>query len=157
MYRRILLPFDTGGVPEAVARHVIALAAAHGAAISGLRVIPIVTSGEAFFDKIQVEPGSRGAKLREEAESEFNRLARLGQEAGIAFSGEVLFTEKPEAEAIVTYAAEHDCDLIVMPTARGRAVALADGPTWKTRCAAALTFRCCSSPPRRMHRKRGSQ
>ncbi len=116
MYRRILLPFDTGGVPEAVARHVIALAAAHGAAISGLRVIPIVTSGEAFFDKIQVEPGSRGAKLREEAESEFNRLARLGQEAGIAFSGEVLFTEKPEAEAIVTYAAEHDCDLIVMPT-----------------------------------------
>ncbi|MDH7488553.1 MAG: universal stress protein [Anaerolineae bacterium] len=116
MYRKILLPFDTGGVPETVARHVIALAAAHGAALSGLRVIPVVSSGEAFFDKIQVELGSRGAKLREEAESEFNRLARLGQEAGIAFSGEVVFTEKPEAEAIVTYAAEHDCDLIVLPT-----------------------------------------
>lgn len=116
MYRKILLPLETGGMPEAVARHVIALAAAHGAAISGLRVIPVISSGEAFFDKFQVELGSRGAKLREEAESEFSRLARLSQEAGVAFSGEVVFTEKTEAEAIVAYAAEHGCDLIAMPT-----------------------------------------
>ncbi len=116
MYRKILLPLDTSGIPDAVARHVVSLAASHGAAIMGLRIVPVVSSGEAFFDKIQVEPGSRGAKLREEAQAEFAHLESISRDAGVAFSGEVVFTERPEAEAIVTYAAEHDCDLIVMPT-----------------------------------------
>lgn len=116
MYHRILLPFDVGGVPDGVAQHVVSLAAAHGAVVLGLRVIPVVTSGEAFFDKIQVEPGSRGARLRDEAQAEFSRLASLGKDAGVTFSGDVLFTEKAEAEAIVTYATENGCDLIVMPT-----------------------------------------
>lgn len=116
MYRKILLPIDTGGVPDAIARHAISLAAAHGAVLSGLRVIPVVSSGEAFFDKIQTEPGSRGAKMRDEAEAAFTHLGKLGQDAGVAISGEVIFTEKPEADAIVAYATEQGFDLIVMAT-----------------------------------------
>lgn len=119
MYRRILFPLDSDSVPDAVAQHVMALAKAHGAAVVGLRVVPVVTSGEAFFDKIQTELGSRGAKLREEALAQFGRLETLSERAGVDFSGEVIFSEQPEAAAIATYAAEHECDLIVM-TSRPR-------------------------------------
>lgn len=114
MYRRILFPLDSGSVPDAAAEHVMSLAKVHGAAVVGLRVVPVVSSGEAFFDKIQTEPGSRGAKLREEAQAQFGRLEMLGGRAGVGFSGEVIFSEQPEAEAIAAYAAEHECDLIVM-------------------------------------------
>ncbi len=122
VYRRILLPLDTGGVPDAVARHVFFLAASHKADVFGLRIIPVVSSGEAFFDKIQTEPGSRGARLREDAQAAFSRLARLGKDAGVRFSGEVVFTERGEADAIVEYAAAKECDLIVMPTYRRAAL-----------------------------------
>lgn len=116
MYQKILLPLDSGEVPDSLARHALSLAAAHGAVVSGLRIIPVVTSGEAFFDNIQTEPGSRGAKLRDEAQAAFAQLERLGKDAGVAVSGEVVFTEKPEADAIVAYATERGFDLIVMPT-----------------------------------------
>ncbi len=116
MYQKILLPLEAGRVPDVVVRHVMALAAAHGAVVSALRIIPVVSSGEAFFDKIQTEPGSRGAKLHDEAQAEFKRLERLGQDAGVAVSGEAIFTEKAEADAIVAYATERGFHLIVMTT-----------------------------------------
>jgi nucleotide-binding universal stress UspA family protein len=115
MYRKILLPIDSAGVPDDTARHIISLARVHNAAILGLRVIPIVSSGEAFFDKVQVELGSRGARLRDAAQAQFARLGAMCKEAGVAFAGEVIFTERGEAEAIATYAAENGCDLIAMP------------------------------------------
>lgn len=122
MYRKILLPLDTGGVPDAVARHVFFLAASHKAGVLGVRIIPVISSGEAFFDKIQTETGSRGARLRDEAQVAFDRLGKLGKDTGVAFSGEVIFTEHGEADAIVEYAAAKECDLIVMPTYRRAAL-----------------------------------
>jgi len=92
------------------------LAKAHGAGVLGLRVIPIVTSGEPFFSQIQVEEGSRGAKLREQALKHFAFMKEHLDRAGIPFSGEVVFEEKAEADVIAEYAQKNGCGLIVMPT-----------------------------------------
>ena len=116
MYTRILLPIDANGAPEGVAAHAISLAKAHGAAILVLRVIPIVSTGEAFFEQIQVELGSRGAKLRAEALAHFALLEAQCRDSGVSLSGEAIFSEKNEADAIVGYAVQKGCDLIVMPT-----------------------------------------
>lgn len=115
MYARILLPIDAAGPLEPVVRHAMLLAKADGSAIIGLRVIPIISTGEAFFEQIQVEVGSRGAKLREDAIHRLSRLEALCREAGISCSSDVVFTDKNEAEAIADYAVKKDCGLIIMP------------------------------------------
>ena len=116
MYAKILMPIDVGGAPEPVTEHAVMLAKAHGADILGLRMIPIVSSDDAFFQQIQVEVGSRGAKLCAEALAYFAALERRFKESGVHFSGEVIFSEKAEADVIAEYAKSKDCSLIIMPT-----------------------------------------
>jgi len=115
MYARILLPIDAKGIHGEVVAHAISLAKALRAAVLGLYVIPIVSTGDVFFEQIQVEIGSRGAKLRADALAHFAALERQFQESGVHFSGEVLFSEKAEADVIAEYAKSKDCGLIVMP------------------------------------------
>jgi len=116
MYDKILMPIDAGGAPESVVEHAALLAKAHGADILGLRVIPIVSSEDAFFQQIQVEVGSRGAKLRDDALGHFANLEEQFQKSGIRFSGEITFSEKAEADVISEYANSKGCGLIIMPT-----------------------------------------
>lgn len=116
MYRKVLLPLDAGGIPAGVVSHAISLAQGLGAAILGLRVVTIMRSDEPFFQKVQVEVGSRGAKLRDEAATLLDELEKQFQGAGVPFSGEVLVSDATEAEAIVQYAEDKGCDLILMPT-----------------------------------------
>ena len=116
MYARILLPVDAAGPLGPVVRHAVALAKIAGATILGLRVIPVIATGEAFFEQIQVEVGSRGAKMRDDSLVHFARLEALCREAGVPFSSEVIFSEKSEADAIADYAGQKGCDLIILPT-----------------------------------------
>jgi len=116
MYTRILLPIDAAGALEPVVRHAISLAKVDGAEILALRGIPIIATGEAFFEQIQVEAGSRGAKLREDALLHLKRLDALCRQAGVPCSSEVIFSEKNEADAIADYAEQKGCGLIILPT-----------------------------------------
>lgn len=118
MYRKILMPADSSGVPGAVVEHILTLARADGATVLALRVIPIIPVDEVFFRQIQFEEGSRGAKFRDKALAYFEELSARFASEGIPFSFEVIVTERTEAEAIVRYANESACDLIVMPIQR---------------------------------------
>ncbi len=118
MYRRILVPLEREGGQEAHLWHAIRLASALNAELHLVHVIPIVTSEEYFFQQIQVEVGSRGARRREETEAYFRRLETQIGERGIPVQTAVLFSPRSEDEAILEYAAQSHCDLIVLPNLR---------------------------------------
>lgn len=118
MYQRILVPLEREGGQEAHLWHATRLAAALHAELHLVHIIPILASEEPFFQQIQVEFGSRGARRKEEAEAYFRRLEAQMQERGIPVKTAVLFSTRPEDEAILDYAAQSRCDLIVLPNLR---------------------------------------
>ncbi len=118
MYQRILVPLEREGGQEAHLWHATRLASAMKAELHLIHVIPVVSSDEYFFQQIQVEVGSRGARRKEEAEAYFRRLEAQMQERGIPVRTAVLFSTRPEDEAILEYAAQSHCDLIVLPNLR---------------------------------------
>ena len=122
MYRKVLLPLDAGGIPAGVVSHAISLARGLDAAVLGLRVITVMPSEEPFFQKVQVEAGSRGAKLRDEAAALLGKLEEQFRDAGVPFTGEALVSDATEAEAIVQYAEDEGCDLILMPSQEQSAI-----------------------------------
>jgi nucleotide-binding universal stress UspA family protein len=118
VYQRILVPLEREGASEAHARHASALAASVGAEVVLLRVITVVPSDDYFFQRIQLEEGSRGAQRQEEAEAHVNRLGDELREQGVAVDPQVIVSDKAEDEAIVECAAQASCDLIVLPDER---------------------------------------
>lgn len=118
MYQRILVPLEREGGGESHLWHAARLAAALHAELHLVHVIPVVQSDEYFFQQIQVEVGSRGARRKEEAENHFRRLEAQMQERGIPVRTEVLFSTRSEDEEILEYAARSHCDLIVLPNLR---------------------------------------
>ncbi|HHS96435.1 MAG TPA: universal stress protein [Chloroflexi bacterium] len=118
MYRRILVPLEAEGGPDAHLRHVERLAAHVGAEVVLLRVIPVVSADEHFFQAIQVEEGSSGARRSDVAREYLDRLVAQLREKGLSVRSEVLITSKPEDEAIVEFAQEQGCDLIALPNER---------------------------------------
>ncbi|RME31826.1 MAG: universal stress protein [Thermoflexia bacterium] len=118
MYRRILVPLEREGSQEAHLWHATRLASALNAELHLIHVIPVVSSDEYFFQQIQVEVGSRGARRKEETETYFRRLEAQMREHGISVQTAVLFSPRPEDEAILEYAAQARCDLIVLPNLR---------------------------------------
>jgi nucleotide-binding universal stress UspA family protein len=118
MYRRILVPVEREGSREAHLWHAAQLSASLQAELHLLHVIPVVSSDEYFFQQIQVEPGSRGARRKAEAEDYFRRLGEQMRQRGIAVRTEIIFSTRPEDEAILEYAAKSQCDLIILPNMR---------------------------------------
>ncbi|MGQ9709721.1 MAG: universal stress protein [Anaerolineae bacterium] len=118
MYRRILVPLEREGGHEAHLWHAARLASALNAELYLIHVIPIISSDEYFFQQIQVEEGSRGARRKEEADRYFQRLEKQMEERGIAVETAVLLSTRPEDEEILEYAARSHCDLIVLPNFR---------------------------------------
>ncbi|MDW8069264.1 MAG: universal stress protein [Anaerolineae bacterium] len=118
MYQRILVPLEREGGQEAHLRHAARLASALNAELHLIHIIPVVSSDEYFFQQIQVEVGSRGARRQKEAEAYFQRLEAQMQEQGIVVRTAVFFSTRPEDEAILEYAAHSRCDLIVLPNLR---------------------------------------
>jgi nucleotide-binding universal stress UspA family protein len=118
MYERILVPLERRGAGEAHVQHAANLAASVGAEVILLSVITIVSSDEYVFKHIQLEAGSSGAQHKAEAEAQVTSLAGRLREQGLAVEPAVIVSEKAEDEAIVEYAAQTKCDLIVLPNQR---------------------------------------
>jgi nucleotide-binding universal stress UspA family protein len=118
MYQRILVPLEKDGGAEAHLWHASALASKMGAELILLRVVTVVSSEDYVLQHIQVEAGSSGAKRKAEAEAYLDRLEQQLQDRGTAAVPVVLISGKEEDEAIVEYAAQFHCDLIVLPNQR---------------------------------------
>jgi nucleotide-binding universal stress UspA family protein len=118
MYRQILVPLEREGATEAHLQHASALASQIGAEVIPLRVITVVPSEDYFMQRIQVEEGSKGARRKTEAREYMARLGERLRDQGVMVKPVVIISDKAEDEAIVDYATEFNCDLIVLPNQR---------------------------------------
>jgi len=115
VYRRILVPMEDVQ-QEPAATHARALAASNGATVVLAWLVPVLDSGERFFSQIQVEPGSSGARRKEQGEAYLAQARQAFAEQGVALEARVVVTALPPEQAIVDLAAEAEIDLIVMTT-----------------------------------------
>jgi nucleotide-binding universal stress UspA family protein len=118
MYRRILVPLEREGGAEAHLHSVAALAYEIGAELILLRMVTVIPDDEYVIRHIQVEAGSSGAKRKEEAEEYVGRLRSGLQDQGVSVKTAVVVSDKAEDEAILEYATQAQCDLIVLPNQR---------------------------------------
>jgi nucleotide-binding universal stress UspA family protein len=118
MYKRILVPLEESGISEAHVQHASVLAASVGAEVILLRVITVVPVDDYFMKRIQIEEGSRGAQKKAAAEDYVARLEEQLRDQEVAVRPAVIVSDKAEDEAIVEYAIESGCDLIVLPNQR---------------------------------------
>lgn len=118
MYARILVPLERRGAGEAHVQHAANLAASVDAEVILLSVITVVPSEDYVFKRIQIEEGSSGAQRKAEAEAQVTNLVERLREQGVAVEPAVIISDKAEDEAIVEYATQASCDLIVLPNQR---------------------------------------
>ena len=118
MYRRILVPLEREGGAEAHLYDAAALASEMKAELILLRMVTVIPDDEYVIRHIQVEAGSSGAKRKEEAEEYVGRLRAGLQDRGVSVKTAVTVSDKAEDEAIVEYATQAQCDIIVLPNQR---------------------------------------
>lgn len=114
MYSKILVPLDGTQNDHALLEHVRLMAKNLGAALILIQLYRVMKDNDPFFQKIQVEVGSMGYRKKEKGEVYLAELERSLNQDGIDVSKEFLVTTDPEAEAIVTYAEDQECDLIAL-------------------------------------------
>lgn len=115
MYERILIALQGNGSDEAVLNHVQELAVQMNARVTALRVIAVADDGgEGLGKQIQLEIGSSGWRRKNEAEEHLSRVACRLQQSGLDVETALRVTTRPEAEEIITCAAESGFDLIAM-------------------------------------------
>mgnify|MGYP001105994695 CR=1 FL=1 len=115
MYERILVPLEKRGGAEKHVQHAVNLASDLGAQVILLRVVTVIPSDEYFLQRIQVEKGSSGAQRKEEAEDYLTELEAQLQDQGASIKPVVIISDKEVDEAVVEYANESSCDLVVLP------------------------------------------
>jgi nucleotide-binding universal stress UspA family protein len=115
MYQRVLVPLEKEGGAEGHLQHALTLASNFGAEVILLRVVTVIPSNEYVLQRIQVEDGSSGAQRKREAEDYLARLEARLHDQGVAIEPVVMISDKGEDEAIVEYATQSKCDLIVLP------------------------------------------
>lgn len=116
MFRRILVPMDSYDCGEPALALSRKLARHEGSTVILLWLVPVISSGEVFFDQMQVEPGSSGARRQAEGERYLREITGSLQGDGIRAEPQVLITPKTPEEAIIDYALQEGVDLIVMTT-----------------------------------------
>lgn len=114
IYNRILVPLEGTRNDQSLLEHVRLMAKNSGAALVLIQLYRIMKENDPFFEKIQVEVGSRGYHKKEKSEAYLSELEQSLNRDGIDVSKEFFFTTDPEAEAIVTYAEDKECDLIAL-------------------------------------------
>jgi nucleotide-binding universal stress UspA family protein len=115
MYHRLLVALEGNDRDPAVVRHAQRLAAHTGAQLTLLRVVAVADDGGGGLGlQFQTEVGSNGWRRRQAAQTALAHLERELAQAGPAVDTALLVSPRPEGEAIVAYAAEHGCDLIIM-------------------------------------------
>ncbi|MEW6530130.1 MAG: universal stress protein [Thermodesulfobacteriota bacterium] len=113
MFNKILVPLDGSENDEVVLDHVKRLAKEFAAAVNVIMLFRLAPADDPFERNVQMEDGSRGWKAKRKAESYLPQVESALAEERIAVSTEFLVVEQPEADAIVKYAEEKGCDLIV--------------------------------------------
>jgi nucleotide-binding universal stress UspA family protein len=121
VYRKILVPIEPRDQHSNL-DHARRLAGQLGSELVLLRVVTVMASEDTFFKQVQTEVGSAASRAKAEAESQMIPLERELRTQGLRVRGAVLVSDKPEAEAIVAYAENEGCDLIVMSTYRQSAL-----------------------------------
>jgi nucleotide-binding universal stress UspA family protein len=116
VYNRILVPAENREHQEPALTHARALAQHAGATVILAWLVPVVASGEQFFTQIQVEPGSSGARRRDQGEAYLAEAAKSFQSEGIDLVSKIVVTPQPPEQAIIDLAQEEEADLIVMAT-----------------------------------------
>lgn len=122
MYQRILVPMEDKEQQEPALAHASRLAQYSGATVILAWLVPVVASEEHFFQQVQVEPGSSGARRRAKGEAYLAQAKESFQAAGIDVVARMVVTPLPPEQAIVQLAAEEAVDLIIMATLSQSAV-----------------------------------
>jgi nucleotide-binding universal stress UspA family protein len=107
---------ENEGHQEPALAHARALAQNIGATVILAWLVPVVASGEQFFTQIQVEPGSSGARRRDQGEAYLAAAAKSFKGRGIDIVSRIVVTPQPPEQAIVDLAQEERADLIIMAT-----------------------------------------
>jgi len=116
VYKRILVPMENKDHQAPALAHVGLLARDVGAVVMLAWLIPVVASEEYFMKRIQVEPGSSGARRKEQGEQFLGEAAEALRSAGVETLTKVVVTATSPEQAILELAQEEGADLIVMAT-----------------------------------------
>jgi nucleotide-binding universal stress UspA family protein len=116
VYKRILVPMENKDHQAPALAHVGLLARDVGATVVLAWLIPVVASDEYFMKRIQIEPGSSGARRKEEGEQFLGQAAEALRSAGVETLAKVVVTTVSPEQAILELAQEEGADLIVMAT-----------------------------------------
>jgi nucleotide-binding universal stress UspA family protein len=116
MYQRILIALEGKEIDEAVVTHVKRLAAQTNAEVTLLRVITVADDddGTGLARQWQLETGSSGWRRKNQAEAYLSQLERRLRREGLGVETALVIGTRSEADEIVSYAAENNCDLIAM-------------------------------------------
>lgn len=121
MYQKILVPLEPAGSRDHL-DHACRLAERLGSELVILRVVQVMASDDQFFKQIQVEVGSAGARAKAAAETQLAAIEDELRARSLNAYGTVVVSDKSEADAIVAYAEDEDCDLIVVTSYRQSAL-----------------------------------
>jgi nucleotide-binding universal stress UspA family protein len=122
VYKKILVPLEEGRRSRASLDQARELAVQLGAALVLLQVITVLPAGHEFDRRLQIEEGSRAARVKAAAEAELGQLEGDLRAQGVEAGTAIVISEEPVAQAIVTYAEANQCDLIVMPNQERSAI-----------------------------------
>jgi nucleotide-binding universal stress UspA family protein len=111
MYDRILIPTDGSECADSAVEHALDIAAQYDAE---LHVLSIVDSRDVSHSAPAISPEQVQQTLRDRAESVVESVADRAEAAGVT----VVTAVEPGIpdDVVVEYAADEDCDLIVMGT-----------------------------------------
>ena len=115
MYQRILVPSDGSPLSRKAVRSAVELAAAVGAEVVALNVVPRYPMSY-FEGGISIAPSEVARVERQWAEkgqSIADEVGRVAERAGVKYKA-VIAKSDLVAEAIISAAKKHKCDLIVM-------------------------------------------
>jgi nucleotide-binding universal stress UspA family protein len=114
MYKKILVPLEGTENDHVILDHVRHLAKNAGAAVVLIQLHRVLQEDDPFMKRIQIEVGSSGYSKKEKAEIYLAELEQSFLQDGIDVSKDFLVTTEAEADAIVKYAEEKECDLIAL-------------------------------------------
>jgi nucleotide-binding universal stress UspA family protein len=122
MYKKILVPLEGTENDKVILEHVRHLAKNVGAAVVLMQLHRVIKDDDPFIKGIQTEIGSSGYIKKEKAETYLADLEQSFLQDGIDAAKEFIVTAEAEADAIVKYAEEEECDLIALANQQGMGV-----------------------------------
>jgi nucleotide-binding universal stress UspA family protein len=111
MYKKILVPLEGTENDKFILAHVRHLAKNVGAAVVLMQLHRVIKDDDPFMKSVQVEVGSSGYLKKEKAETYLAELEQSFLQDGIDVSKEFIVAAEAEADAIVKYAKEKECDI----------------------------------------------